>query len=410
MKEWILDWKNYIFVYVIGHLLRGVIYHFFPYVNELLTAVTILWPMLLLGDAVFRKSETDPMQRCFLLFVLGAVYAVIVNLFDATGETWLSIWQMMSLFLLFSHAKHEEAERFEKQYDLLAIISAGVIVLLATGSLFLLACFVMRVSLPGGLASAEKLFTYGHMGSANRFCGLFGYSADGGNLCALAVLLLLYLVEKGRLKRWQAAIGTVILLVTICFLDVRTSILELLAAALILTYRWLSKKTGTAKALRILLGGGILLAGAVIFIKRGAIASYLSRIQTDPEMTLKFLTTGRSVYWSHAWKGFLRRPVYGHGWINNTHMYKFFFDNHNLFFNVIYWTGLCGLLPLSALAFFSIRTIRKKKMKWIMRGVIVAAVLVESMLDRAVLGTANTAVETSFFWLSLGSLLYCRDA
>jgi hypothetical protein len=51
-----------------------------------------------------------------------------------------------------------------------------------------------------GLSSAEKLFTYGHLGEETRFCGLFGYSTVGGNLCSLAILLGIYLAEQEKAK------------------------------------------------------------------------------------------------------------------------------------------------------------------------------------------------------------------
>ena len=410
MMDFILDRKNYIAVYVIGYLLRGIIYHFFPFVNPILTALTVFWPVILLLQTVRMKQVPDRLQISLSAFLAGAVISTLVNISEATADAFLSLWQIVSLILIFSCAKGEDSRGFLRFYERLAWITAAVIFLLAAGSLFLLACYRMNVSLPLGLADADHIFTYGHMGEESRFCGLFGYSADGGNLCALAAVLLLYLLEKGRINRILYAAATAVFVITIYFLDVRTSMVELLVVLILLIWKQLRRKFSACQSFLFLGGAAVLMLGTVFALKNQAVSSFLEQMKEDPEKTLRFLTTGRSTYWAYAWNGFLRHPLFGMGWTNNSHMFRTYFDSHNLFFNLIYWTGLCGMIPLGFFVWFFL-----KRMKEVQPGIsasviLLFAVIAESMLDRAILGTANTAPETSFFWLTAGLLAYALSS
>lgn len=406
MKSFVLDRKNYVFVYVIGYLLRGIIYHFFPWINEILTALTILWPLVFFAEALKEKRRPDHLQACLLAFAAGALVSTLVNLSEVNPDAWLSLWQVMSLLLIFSLPKRESAESARKFYTLLAEISAGFIVLLAAGSLFLLACYKMNLSLPGGLADGSRIFTYGHMGEETRFCGLFGYSADGGNLCALSVILSLFLLEEKKWNPILAAVCIIIAVITVVYLDVRTSMVELAVVALILLYRFLKRKT-SAKTACLLITGGLFAGAVLVFaVKHDALMGTMEQMREDPEKTLRFLTTGRSAYWASAWQGFLARPIFGYGWMNFTHMFRTYFDTHNLIFNLLFWTGLCGTVPIAVFAVLFLRQMVREKPGWTMKAVLLAGVLAESMLDRAILGTAHTAPETSFFWLSAGMLAY----
>ncbi|MBR2769126.1 MAG: hypothetical protein IKD68_09340, partial [Solobacterium sp.] len=140
-----LDRKNYVIFYVIGYLVRGIIYHFFPLINEIMTAITILWPLLILGNEFFKKEKADRFQWSLFAFLVGATVSTLVNFNESTPDAWLSLWQIVSLFLLFSVSKYEEYEAMHTLYRRLAAAAAIVIVLLASGSMFLLACYSQNI-------------------------------------------------------------------------------------------------------------------------------------------------------------------------------------------------------------------------------------------------------------------------
>lgn len=409
--SFVLDRKNYIAVVVIGYLIRGMIYHFFPLINEILLWITILWPLLILGNDIRnRRWKPDRFQLPLCLFLLAALVSTVVNLrfyidpniIEPIDAIYSIVQGVALVLILLPYAKEEQSET--TLTHLFRIIWSYV-VLLAAGSIALLICYKLNISLPGGLSDADHIFTYGHMGEETRFCGLFGYSTDGGNLCAMAAVLTLYLYQHKQLPRVISVIGLFLLMYTIYLLDVRTSMVELLAVGIVIAFLWLKKRFGTWKTIVVIalvLGIGIV---GLLVLKQDAIQGYLAMYREDPRKTVIFLTTGRSEYWEYAWNGFLARPLLGWGWLNNSAIG--YFDNHNLFFNLLYWTG--GIGTLSVL-WFTVLVIRECFQGALngrySLGLIILAIGVQSMLDRAILGTAHTAVETMVFWLVLGLLIY----
>lgn len=419
--EFVLDRNIYIAVYVIGYLLRGMIYHFFPWVNEVLMVLTIVWPILIIAQDI-RKGRIRPdlFQKILVAFFLAAgistalnVSSILVNEDLELQESLLSLWQMVTLFfILFSSGNTDQPEEHHRFVSNLSLTAWAVISLLAAGSLVLFVCYRAGISFSGGIGGADHIFTYGHLGEETRFCGLFGYSTDGGNLCALALVLSVFLYETKRVPSAALLFCGVILALTIYFLDVRTSMLEVILVFFILGYRfaatkWSGKTAGILCLLLIILG----IAG-LMFLKQDQLSQYFSAFREDPYTTLSFLTTGRSKFWLRAIQEFTRHPFFGTGWNNNIGIG--FFDNHNLLINILLWTGLAGTVPFLLFLGLLIRKIwsnRRSVCVYRMSGLVIllSAVFFESLLDRAVLGTANTGAETSFFWLAAGILAYLPD-
>ena len=413
--KFILDRKNCIAFLVIGWLVRGMAYHFFPLINTILTWVTIVWIVVILLSQVFKKEmkfDAMTLPLCGLLLVM--VIATALNL--ESIRVWkdlelldviISIIEAAGLFgILFPAARHEEPREYTVFLNDLFRIVYGYVCLLALASVFLFVCYRMDFTLPGGFGSADQIFTYGHMGEETRFCGLFGYSTDGGNLCALSAAIGIYLYEQKKIPLLGVLAGTVLLIGTIVLLDVRTSMVALLLNGLLLGSYLLGKKTGMKKAVLIMLAVLVVFIAAGMFLKQDAIRYYLEQYRKDPRETLIFLTTGRSEYWEAAVYGWLEKPVFGWGWLNNAYI-GFFFDNHNVFFNLLLWTGAAGLglFVLFAVIWF-VHVIRRREPVGIGMVLIITAVCVQAMLDRAILGTANTGVETMCFWLCTGLLAY----
>ena len=410
--NFLLDRKNYIAFYVIGYLLRGMIYHFLPWINEILLGVSILWPILMIGNDIKNKAiHPDPMKTALLLFTGFALLSTLIHFSASTADTWTSLWGLINLlYILFTAPEHETD--WHHFFTRLSLFSVAYIGLLALASVILLACYRADISLPMGLASAERIFTYGHMGEETRFCGLFGYSTDGGNLCTLGAALSLYLFDQYQNRK--AALPVTVLFVllfsyTVYLLDVRTSMLALLTAAGLVVYRLLRRKCSVSRSILILLSALIIGCGAVFVLKRNAIAGFVSQLQEDPYGTLRFVTTGRSVYWQNAFGQFLKHPLLGQGW-NNAEGVGYF-DCHNLLINLLLWTGICGTGAMLGFFVLLIRRLIENREQIISERltslvILLCVILITSMLERAVIGTVNTNPDASFFWLSAGTLAY----
>ena len=413
MLEWLSDWKHYIAAAVIGCLVRGAVYHFFPLVNPVLTGILVLWPLFLIAEGlVHHRFHLGKIQVVLLLFLGSALVSTLLNLNSIRAweqgsltESFLSLFYGLSLVLFLYGLSRDGKEAENIPFvNRLFLAVWGYTILLCIGSVVLLYCYRAGIDLPGGIGSASHIFTYGHMGEETRFCGLFGYSNEGGNLCALCAPLAFYLAEQKKLPVWLAGLSIVLLVYVIYLLDVRTSMAALLFCILLLSWRYLQKKTGTGRALLICLAAVILLAGAALVLKQDAVMHYWAQYQEDPRKTIIFLTTGRSEYWELAVQGFLTKPLFGYGWLNNSYI-GFYFDNHNLFFNILLWTGAAGtilFLTASVLIFRALSRADTEGRYGLV--LIIAAVFVQAMLDRAIMGTANASVETMLFWLACGLL------
>ena len=413
--KFILDRKNCIAFLVIGWLIRGMAYHFFPPVNTILTWGTVVWILVILLSQIFKKElQFDALTLPLLGMLLVMTLSTVLNLESIRvwkdlelSDVIISIIEAAGLFgILFTAARYEDSKEYTVFLNDLFRIVFGYVCLLAAASVFLFVCYRMDFTLPGGFGSAEQIFTYGHMGEETRFCGLFGYSTDGGNLCALSAAIGIYLYEQKKIPFVVMLAGTLLLIGTIVLLDVRTSMVALLLNGLILGGYLLGKRTSTKKAVLTMLAVLVAVIAVGVFLKQDAIRYYLELYREDPYKTLRFLTTGRSNYWALAVQGWKEKPFFGWGWLNNAFV-NMFFDNHNVFFNLLLWTGAAGLGLFVLFAFiWFVHVIRRKEPVGIGPVLIITAVCVQAMLDRAILGTANTGVETMCFWLCTGLLTY----
>ena len=413
--NFILNRKNCIAFLVIGWLVRGMAYHFFPMVNDILIWGTVLWiGIILISEVIKKELKFDAMtiSLCGLLGVM--IISTVLNLDSIRAwkelelmDVVISIIEAAGLFfILFTAAGQEEPEGYLLFLHNLFRIIFGYVCLLALASVILFVCYRMDIALPGGFGGADQIFTYGHMGEETRFCGLFGYSTDGGNLCALAAALGIYLYEQNKLPLGIAIAGIAVLIGTIVLLDVRTSMVACLLNGLLLGWYLLGKRTSKKKASVFVLAALVLVIATGVYLKQDTIRYYLELYREDPYKTLRFLTTGRSNYWALAVQGWKQKPFLGWGWLNNAYV-DMFFDNHNIFFNLLLWTGAAGLgLFILFTILWFVRVIRRKQKTGIGIVLVIAAVCVQAMLDRAILGTANTGVETMCFWLCTGLLAY----
>ena len=415
MLEFLLDRKHCIAFLVIGWLVRGMVYHVFPLFNDILIWATVIWiTAILIYEIIKKRIPFDAMTVILCGFLAVMVLTTVIN--HTSIQKWegmeltdsiLSIIEAAGLVcILFPAAKYEDSEAYQNYLSRLFCIVFGYVVLMALASVILFTLYRMDIALPGGFGGADQIFTYGHLGEETRFCGLFGYSTDGGNLCALAAALGIYLYERKKLPLILTIVCVLLLGYTIYLLDVRTSMLALLLCAMVLGVYLLGKRIGRKKAAGIILAAVVVLIGAVLILKKGTIDHYLTLYRKDPRKTLSFLTTGRSKYWEAAVLGWLEKPILGWGWLNNSYI-GYYFDNHNLFFNLLLWTGAAGTgLFLLFTVLWLIQAIRKKQNQGIGMILILLAVFVQSMLDRAIMGSANAGVETMVFWLCAGWMIY----
>ena len=415
MAGFLSDRKNCIAFLVIGWLVRGMVYHFFPLFNDILLWITVLWTLWILLDSMIRKRlKPDGMTILLVGFIAVITISTVINLDSIrawgvieVSDVWFSIAEAVMLAgIMFASAKYEAPDSYRLFLNRLFTAVFGYVCLLAAASVLLFVFYRMDIRLPGGFGGADQIFTYGHLGEETRFCGLFGYSTDGGNLCALAAALGVYLFEQKKLPLPVLLISLALFAGTIVLLDVRTSMLALIVMALVYGGYLLSQKIGGKKATGVMTLLFLVFVITFALLKHQTIAYYLVIYRENPQKTLSFLTTGRSKYWTLAVMGWKEKPLLGWGWLNNTYVGTFF-DNHNLFFNLLLWTGALGLgFFIVFLVMLVQSTVQNRNHFTIGMILILLAVFVQSMLDRAIMGSANAGVETMCFWLTAGLAVY----
>ena len=411
VKSVLLGRKSLMSLYIIWLTMNGIIYHFLPSAVPVLEYLFLVWPVLIVIDDIVEKKIHFSLEHMILwLFLAVVILSVLMNGFTLTNSFGISFIKHITwLCILFSTSLYYEKDSFELTFQRVSFFVVLIVFLLAAASVVCFWTYKAGISLPMGLNAPERIFTYGHYGNEDRFCGLFGYSTFGGNLCCLAIVLSWYLHEATVYNTILTIMLSVLFCYTVSLLDYRTGMIICAFIGVILLFKLLRSRFSSITAALILLFTVAAGCAAVLYLRQDYFSEVITGMKTDPFEALKGFSTGRTEYWymvvsklpDHFWLGW--------GWLNSEAL-EFYFDAHNLFFNLLMWTGAIGcgtfsffLLALIARLFMNRSMIGNRKGGWLV--VLVACIFIESMLDRAIVGTAEN-VETAFFWLSAGYLVY----
>lgn len=395
--------------YLLSYLLRGLLSKVIPGIDTILQWTFLFVPIVILVlDGVRSRISFRKPNMTMIAFFVWAGIASILNADEMTSDMWFSFVSiLMNGYVLLSAAQYVPEEDYSRWLDRIAMITVLYCSLLGLGSVIAYGTYEAGITLPFGLNSEERIFTYGHLNQDSRFCGYFGYSTDGGSLCAVSMILSLYLGDRRKLPGWASIAGVVLAAANILLMDVRTSMLIIAAAVLFVLRLHLGTKYSAKKSDLILLAAIIIGVIMLLFYKRDSIASFQAEYADNPIRAWQDLSTGRTTYWIEAFQAFLKKPIFGWGWANSTQTE--FFDVHNLFFNLLMWTGAAGT---GLFVFFLVQLLTAchkshaalKKQNQIVLILLIAGVLIESMLDRAVMSTLNTSPSTILFWITAGYL------
>ena len=395
--------------YLLSYLLRGLLSKVIPGIDTILQWTFLFVPIVILVlDGVRSRISFRKPNMTMLAFFVWTGIASILNADEMTSDMWFSFVSiLMNGYVLLSAAQYVPEEDYSRWLDRIAMITVLYCSLLGLGSVIAYGTYEAGITLPFGLNSEERIFTYGHLNQDSRFCGYFGYSTDGGSLCAVSMILSLYLGDRRKLPGWASIAGVVLAAANILLMDVRTSMLIIAAAVLFVLRLHLGTKYSAKKSDLILLAAIIIGVIMLLFYKRDSIASFQAEYAENPIRAWQDLSTGRTTYWIEAFQAFLKKPIFGWGWANSTQTE--FFDVHNLFFNLLMWTGAAGT---GLFVFFLVQLLTAchkshaalKKQNQIVLILLIAGVLIESMLDRAVMSTLNTSPSTILFWITAGYL------
>ena len=412
ISRFITDPRYFITYYLIGYLLRGFIAHFIPFFDDFLQWSVIIWFLgILCVQIVNRTFLINKYQIVLLLFGAVIILPAVFGRGGLSVPVILSfLYYLIHATVFFPSAGHYEKDAFSRWLDYILSGVCFFVLLIAVCSLVFFLTYRAGVVLPFGLNSYERIFTYGHLGNEDRFCGLFGYSTNGGHLCIISLVLSLLLYERKKIPGWLTIISVIVFACNIILLDVRADMILLMFCFLCLLYRFL-KRLLPANRYRSVFWGiviGVTILGVIVL--RGRIVDTIQYIQQDPYNSLIELSTGRTEYWYLVIKHMFDHPVFGWGWLNSEVLQNGYYDAHNLFINLLMWSGFSGfilflvfLIMLFVHIWKTRREIIKEKHYWAI--VFVVCIFLESMLDIDIVGSGYN-IGTSLFWIFSGLFVF----
>lgn len=388
--------------YVIANLCIICPFHLFGYTpfQRFFRLIYAVWTVyLVLNDLIKKRLKFDGITVTMACFF---IWACISYLFQPRAH---GIVQLTYLFtLLMMMALFFQMTRYYSKSDFqLYLKFIGKVVIYSVIVLNTLSIIYFMISGTFNLPqSITSLF--------NMNAGIYHHKVLGGEKCFLAMCFCYYLYKK---KDISIASGLITILTSFVILYVgrpRTNYVQIAIVLLYFLFLVLKKNLGESKANKLF--GAIV---TIILILGIVVLGYTLSGHTINGKTLNEISTGRSNMWRDVFVVSLERPVLGWGWGNGEPMGDWvgvgFVENcHNMFLNVLLWTGFPGLLMFCGMVVLCILKIRRNKSliessgyTWFI--VVTFALFVQAMLDPLVIGE-DTRLGSPFFWLFAGMLYY----
>ena len=414
IKDFFLDRKNLACLYTLVLLYVVVLLKISTYgtFHDVFRIFFALWTIGLSVHDLLKHQIPKKIPVLFQIWIFAA--GLISLVFQTKGR---GIDQINTLivfatlgYIFFTLPFFTTKKEFDRLVSFLALNGAAVLFLMNAASLIVLGLHGLRSPSVSSLYDSMIVMR----GDQLRFFGYHQYPTLAGFNSMLAMILGFIYVSRHRKPVWYVfqAINCAFALVMIYLSHARGAMLGAAVIFLALVVLLAAKKVGGKKTLRLF--GFIVIAAIVlvlvVFHSRifGAFAYYAD------SNSLSSLTSGRSLIWQTAVEGFRQRPLIGWGWINGSliePITKPSTNNcHNLFFNILLWTGLLGTIPYLLLIVFSIVTIIRHLREIYRNGdawllVLVICGFIQSMLDIALAGQDNRLLDP-YFYLAFGGVLF----
>lgn len=386
--------------------------------------VYIAWGAIIAFYDLFTGKLLKPkFKLCFLV-----TYAVIVStlFFQPIPINIPQLFQLVSLGICLYMCTSVRAECSEEEfqsffrfvsYQIIAVITIaniisliGYIYYLATGNLIPInqVTWVWKtdtevhssILLPAGI----------------RFGGIYESSPFAAFNSYITILLTMYFHDQKKIPGWMCFVIVPTAVLSALLSDSRVVTILLCIIAFYFVITLLRKRFGSKKVNRYLL---FLILGVVLVVAIYIIPKVISLLQIPAEERFAYLnamSSSRLQYYVAGFKAFLERPLFGNGWVNSDRLIEdvtqkavFAPSYHNLFINLLAWSGIAGTVFFTGLLVICfVRIIKKRSdnsagIGWIR--LLVLCVFLQSMLDICIIGE-DLHIETPYFWLCLGYLVY----
>ncbi len=260
-----------------------------------------------------------------------------------------------------------------------------------------------------------------HIGSVveYRYSGLYGTIPYAGFCGYVAIILSFYLYDLKKLAK-PMVITSILSCAVMIFLS-QARLVFLICILIVLGFwfiygrRFVSELAyrNISKILKYLIAAGIVLIicfciYVIANINNEAVFKAINRY-----------SSARLQFYRIGFEQFLQHKIHGLGWLDCDALIDYYKNTdkiphyHSCIINMLVWTGLLGTVPFLYSLIISFKTfitnraeIIARNAQWIV--VLCLSVFAQSLLDVCFLGE-DWHMETPFFWIGLGYLVYIRS-
>jgi|GEM_PF-6460047 len=414
-------------------LLRILIPYFYEYHFSVFEQVYTLWAtVIVLDDLIHKRILNNKYKILFELLFTAALGSMIFQSgpHDLTQVKYLISYGVM-VYIFTSGSLSCSRKQFRNFLVFLSVNTVVLIFFMNAASFW-----QYNVSAPSSDIFRNLLKSFSGLFSArnnlsgfvthidDRYAGYYlsvGYASFSQYL---SIVLSLYLFDQ-LCHNWVAkVIGSLLVLINavlalwmlgmsdarVVFLDIILIVICLIAIGI--------KRITKVQWIGVIITLG-LSAISLFSIERYFVPVLKQEIATSGMDNYQFwnkLLSHRLDYWAAGWTDFLKRPIFGNGWMKSDTLgetfsvARIYLNHHNLFINLLCWTGFIGtgifvlVITLCTIRIFKNgRYIAKSKSEWLI--VLCLCVFIQSMLDICIIGE-DLHIETPWFWLCFGYLVF----
>lgn len=419
LKIFLLDRRNLVLFYILGCLIIELIlsniigntsfYRFlysrgFPFLYY-------LWTIFFLGRDIYEHKV--PKDLCLIFIWLVIAFGFISWVFCPSGHSvgnfGMLIHQITMSYIILTLGNHYS---FEENNEYLTKVSKIYVIFITVVNILNLIMYTtgrLDLLMPG---RNSDVVGSAHAGGNVRYIGLYEYLTSAGYLSAVSLILSLYLGSRKSMNTIVSAFCVFVSLSMIYINDTRNAIIQCGLVFLAGIYYVLRKNLSRRKSGLTLCTLLFLLFLVLSVAYKDKIILAFRLIKDDSYVLLNHYSSGRLEIYRHTINLVRKRFIYGYGWFNNLFIQQASGHPHchNVFLSMAYWSGIPCLL---AFVGFTIEVFRQLFCKRDLIGkyygfwpcVLVICIFFESLLDNAVMGDL-LRLETAFFWICLGYLLY----
>lgn len=389
-----------------------------------------LWAgIIVIADIVQKKLFENKTKLLWnITFLIAALSMVVQPKPRSIQQIRYLIVFGIEVYILVSAAGESKRDEMSSFFVSLAKQTVIIISILNVLSLVIAAFLLLKQELPewvthlnNGLLPEPTNHTMSLLpNDFGRYKGLFISVPEAGFDCYVALCLNLFLLDKKRINKIFGIFNIICCILMIILTDARDVLINLGIILFVLFTVCFSKGVGTKKAVLFSAVSLALLIGFIGFKVYEMIMKTQLTTGEDLYTLLNRYSSARLGYYRIGWNDFMQRKWIGQGWLNCDSLLNYTWkaethpNYHNCIINLLAWTGLIGTGSFLISLFYSVKKIfenrkliSEDRCKWLV--VLCVCIFTQSLLDICLFGE-DTHIESVYFWVCLGYLVYLNDA